>query len=207
MNASETLKDQMNKMVTTESLKVLYAQKLLAENKAREALINQGGKQSNSKRDLKQNIVQQSKMGKLELNLAQNKVEKQLMKDQSEFTLVGHSGPVFAVSVSVDDKYLLSGSFDTTIRKWSLQTRSILVVYYGHSLPVWDVKFSPLGHYFASCSNDRTANVWNMKHHSPVRIFSGHLTDIECLEFHPNCHYVATGSSDKQVRLWSVETG
>lgn len=91
--------------------------------------------------------------------------EQKLMKEKSEFTLVGHSGPVFAVSISVDDKFILSGSMDTTVRRWSTQTRTCLVVYHGHTFPVWDVKFAPLGHYFASCSNDRTAKLWNMKLH------------------------------------------
>ena len=130
-----------------------------------------------------------------------------MIKEQSEFTLVGHSGPVFSVSISLDDKFILSGSLDCTVRRWSMQTRSCMVVYHSHQYPVWDVKFAPLGHYFASCSNDRTACIWNMKEHRPLRILAGHISDVECVEFHPNMHYVATGSSDKQVRLWSVETG
>ena len=126
----------------------------------------------------------------------------------SEFTLVGHSGPVYSTSIQVDDKFLLSASHDTTVRKWSLLTRSCLVVYHSHQMPVWDVKFAPLGYYFATASNDRTACVWNMKAHTPVRILTGHLSDVTTIEWHPNCHYLASGSaSDCQVRLWSVETG
>lgn len=120
---------------------------------------------------------------------------------------MGHSGAVFGVSISLDDKFLLSGSQDCTVRRWSIQTRSCMVVYHSHQFPVWDVKFAPLGYYFASCSNDRTACIWNQRYHSPLRILAGHIGDVEVLEFHPNMHYVATGSSDKQVRLWSVETG
>ena len=119
--------------------------------------------------------------GKLALDLRPDREESKLVKEQSEFTLVGHAGPVFAVSISLDEKFLISGSQDCTIRRWSLQTRSCLVVYHGHQFPVWDVKFAPLGYYFASCSNDRTANVWNMKQHTPVRIFAGHMSDVECI--------------------------
>lgn len=119
--------------------------------------------------------------GKLALDLRPDREESKLVKEQSEFALVGHAGPVFAVSISLDEKFLISGSQDCTIRRWSLQTRSCLVVYHGHQFPVWDVKFAPLGYYFASCSNDRTANVWNMKQHTPVRIFAGHMSDVECI--------------------------
>ena len=89
--------------------------------------------------------------------------EAKAVREKSECNLVGHSQPVMSVSISVDDKYLISGSLDCTIRRWSLQSRSCLVVYHAHQFPVWEVKFSPLGYYFASAGNDRTACVWNMK--------------------------------------------
>lgn len=89
--------------------------------------------------------------------------QKSAIKDTDEYELVGHTGPVFAVSISIDDKHLLSGSYDNTIRRWSLQAKAPLTIYYGHSFPVWDVKFSPLGSYFASCSADRTAKLWILK--------------------------------------------
>jgi WD40 repeat protein len=55
-----------------------------------------------------------------------------IIQEMSECVLVGHSGPVYATSISIDDKYLISGSGDNTIRKWSLLTRSCLVVYLSH---------------------------------------------------------------------------
>ena len=141
------------------------------------------------------------------LDLRPDREESKTLQEKSEFTLVGHCGPVYSVHISIDDKFLISGSQDCSIRRWSLQTRSCLVVYQAHNFPVWQVKFSPLGYYFASASNDRTACIWNMKKHLPARILVGHMCDVESLEFHPNAHYLATGSSDRQVRLWSVETG
>ena len=53
--------------------------------------------------------------------------------DKEEYELIGHSGPVFAVTISICDKHLLSGSYDNTIRRWSLQTKGPLMVYYGHN--------------------------------------------------------------------------
>ena len=104
----------------------------------------------------------------------------------------------------------MSGSYDNTIRRWSLQTKGPLMVYHGHNQAVWDVKFSPLGSYFTSCSADKTANLWILKNNQPLRIFAGqggHLNDVETIEFHPNMHYVATGSSDRQIILWDVSSG
>ncbi|CAH1105872.1 unnamed protein product [Psylliodes chrysocephalus] len=122
-------------------------------------------------------------------------------------TLCGHGGPVYSVSFSPDRTLLLSCSEDSTIRLWSLQIWTCLVVYKGHMFPVWDVKFSPLGYYFASASYDRTARLWATDHYQPLRLFAGHFSDVDCIQFHPNSNYVATGSSDRRVCLWDCTTG
>lgn len=121
--------------------------------------------------------------------------------------LIGHSGPVYGLSFSPDNRYLLSSSEDKTVRLWSLDAYSALVSYKGHNQPVWDVKFSPLGHYFATASHDQTARLWATDHIYPLRIFAGHINDVDCVDFHPNSNYVFTGSSDKTCRMWDVQSG
>ena len=122
-------------------------------------------------------MQQQFHKKKATLDLRPSKLELDEKKSQQEFILLGHSGPVYGLSISVDDKMLLSCSYDTTsksaldslVRLWSLQQKSLLGVFHGHSFPVWRVQFSPLGYYFASCSNDRTAKLWQIKQHVPIR--------------------------------------
>ncbi|KAB7498254.1 Transcription initiation factor TFIID subunit 5 [Armadillidium nasatum] len=121
--------------------------------------------------------------------------------------LLGHSGPVYSCSFSPDRTLLLTAGKDGTIRLWSLQTWTCLVVYKGHIFPVWDVKFCQLGYYFASGSHDRTARLWATDHHQPLRIFSGHFSDVDVVQFHPNCNYIASGSSDRSIRLWDIQNG
>ena len=120
--------------------------------------------------------------------------------------LIGHSGPVYGVSFSPDNKYLLSCSEDKTVRLWSLDTYTALVSYKGHTQPVWDVKFSPLGHYFVTASHDQTARLWATDHIYPLRIFAGHINDVDCVEFHPN---PITFLLAQVIRLvvWDVHTG
>ncbi|OBZ87275.1 Transcription initiation factor TFIID subunit 5 [Choanephora cucurbitarum] len=121
--------------------------------------------------------------------------------------LVGHSGSVYGLSFSPDNKYLVSCSEDKTARLWNTQTYSNLVVYKGHHSPVWDVDFGPFGFYFATASHDRTARLWSCDQIHPLRIFAGHLSDVDTIKFHPNSKYVVTGSSDRTCRLWDVQKG
>lgn len=93
--------------------------------------------------------------------------------------LIGHAGPVYGLSFSADDKYLISGSEDGTARLWSTDTFSNLVAYRGHNYPIWDVDFSPCGVYFATASHDRTARLWSCEYIHPLRILVGHLSDVE----------------------------
>ncbi|KAI9849636.1 MAG: Transcription initiation factor TFIID subunit 5 [Sclerophora amabilis] len=135
--------------------------------------------------------------------------------------LIGHSGPVYSVSFSpsiltqssdpkspsTSPRYLLSSSADRTVRLWSLDTWTCVVVYKGHDSPVWDVAWGPYGHYFLTGALDKTARLWSTDHISFHRIFAGHDQDVDTVAFHPNSAYVFTGSSDKTVRMWSVNTG
>lgn len=121
--------------------------------------------------------------------------------------LVGHAGPVYGLSFSPDNRYLLSSSEDKTVRLWSMDTYTGLVSYKGHGGPVWDVAFGPLGHYFATASHDQTARLWSCDHIYPLRIFAGHISDVDTVSFHPNSLYVVTGSSDKTCRLWDASKG
>lgn len=134
--------------------------------------------------------------------------------------LIGHFGVVCAVSFAPSTskpsypnapetrpRTLLSSSEDKTIRLWSLETYSTLVVYKGHNQPVWDVRWSPVGHYFVSCGRDRAARLWSTDSISALRLFVGHDGDVEHVAWHPNGAYVFTAGAERSVRGWDVQKG
>ena len=133
--------------------------------------------------------------------------------------LIGHSGPIYNVSFSpatetpdasapeTKSRFLLSSSADKTVRLWSLETWSPLVIYKGHDHPVWDITWGPFGSYFLTGSRDRTCRLWRTDNIQELRIFAGHDQDVDVCGFHPNGAYVFTGSCDKTVRMWAVTNG
>lgn len=120
--------------------------------------------------------------------------------------LVGHSGPVYATSFDPisgsggPPRALLSASQDGTVRLWSMDTYSNLVVYRGHNRdPVWDVEWGPMGVYFASASRDRTARLWSSDRLTPLRMYTGHLSDVNVSTVPSPCVYQSNSSSVRQV--------
>ena len=130
-----------------------------------------------------------------------------ITKSHRRFTLYGHQSAVYSISIAPDNQYLISGSYDTTIRLWNLHTKTCFGVYKGHFCPVLCVKFSPISHYFASGACDKTARLWSVNSGGALRIFVGHLSDVELVDFHPNGLYLVTSANDKTIRLWTIKTG
>ncbi len=65
---------------------------------------------------------------------------------------IGHSKSVNSIAFSPDGKYLASGSADSTIKLWSVESQNEVITLQGHCYPVLSVAFSPDGKYLASCS-------------------------------------------------------
>ncbi|MBW8855749.1 MAG: hypothetical protein JF604_15830, partial [Bradyrhizobium sp.] len=73
--------------------------------------------------------------------------------------LAGHGGPVRALAVSADGDSLLSGSFDTSVIRWSLKTNAAGEVLRYHADAVNAVAFLQDGRMVTAGSDARLA-VW-----------------------------------------------
>jgi hypothetical protein len=67
---------------------------------------------------------------------------------------VGHTGEVWAVAIALDNRTLVSGSADQTVRLWDIETgRNLLTIFVG-SDQEW-VAWTPQGYYTSSPRGDR----------------------------------------------------
>ncbi|KAF8667726.1 WD domain, G-beta repeat [Rhizoctonia solani] len=136
-------------------------------------------------------------------------------------TVVGpidaHDDFVASIEFSTNGMRLVSGSYDTSVRIWDVQTGELLVAcdeddddthiddYRAHCDEVNSVSFSPNGHYVASGSDDYTVCIWDAENGNlifgPLR---GHTSSVYCVQFSPDSSYVASCSQDGTIRFWSL---
>ncbi len=130
--------------------------------------------------------------------------------------LNGHSGGgVFAVAVSSDGKFALTGSTDQTALLWDLETGKQLRRFVGHEDAVSAVQFSKDGQFVLTASYDKTARLWETATGKETRVFVenrngvliGHSGKILSAAISADGRLVATASEDKTARIWDAKTG
>ncbi len=76
-----------------------------------------------------------------------------------------------SVSLSNDNKFVISGSKDKTIKLWYVYTGECLKTFSEHSDVVNSVSFSFDNKYFISGSNDGTIKMWKVSTGECIRTF------------------------------------
>lgn len=118
----------------------------------------------------------------------------------------GLTGAVF----SPDDRSILTGSYDSTVRHWHAATGLPQGEPLTLPTPVWVVAFNPDGRTFlTSCGEDRKGIVqlWDAAGNRPRGKLLEHDADVFIAAFSPDGQTLLTGSNDTFVRLWDVGTG
>jgi cytochrome c len=120
--------------------------------------------------------------------------------------LRGHGGPVRALAVSSDGKSAASGSFDTTVIRWSLVTDAAEQVLRFHEGAVNAVVLLRDGG-LATAGEDRRIAIWAAGSDRPTSVLEGHEAPIVGLAVSPDGSALASASWDHTVRVWPLSSG
>jgi WD40 repeat protein len=119
-------------------------------------------------------------------------------------TLKGHAEPVYAVDFSPDGKYLVTASFDNTLKLWETATGKELKTLggkLGHQKMVLCVAFSPDGRSLASGGGDNSLKIWDVPSSSPVRTLA-HEAGLTGVALSPDGSKVAGAANDGVIKIW-----
>jgi cytochrome c len=120
--------------------------------------------------------------------------------------LRGHGGPVRALSISSDGARAVSGSFDTSAIRWSLQRNIAEQVMRFHEGPVNAVIFLKDGRIATGGADARIA-IWMPGETAPHTVLDGHTGPVVGLAVSPDGKTLASASWDHTVRLWPLAGG
>lgn len=131
---------------------------------------------------------------------------KSLREGRLSRTLQGHGAVVTSVVLSLDGRFIISGSRDNTVRLWTLLTRKCLRVFTGHAASVVSVAVTPDRHFIVSGSWDNTLKLWALTTGECLKTFKGHEDYVRCVAVTPEGRFMISGSNDNTLRLWSLAT-
>jgi WD40 repeat protein len=127
--------------------------------------------------------------------------------------LDGHSKGVTSLAFSHDSAFLVSASFDHSIKVWDLKTRStVRSIMKGHVLdgvakPVNAVAFSPDGKTLASGGNDGFLRLWDAKTGQQKTAFAT-VVAVDTIAFNPEgTRIAAAGGPGRKIHVWDLESG
>ncbi len=120
--------------------------------------------------------------------------------------LRGHGGPVRALAISADGKTAVSGSFDTSAIRWSLQRDTAEQVLRFHDGAVNAVAMLPDGR-IATAGADARIAIWQPGEQQPQIVLEGHTAPVVGLAVSPDGATLASASWDRTARLWALTGG
>src|ERR671923_2156362 len=120
--------------------------------------------------------------------------------------LRGHGGPVRALAISPDGTQAVSGSFDTSVIRWSLPKNAAEQVLRFHDGAVNAAIFLRDGR-IATSGEDARIAIWTPGEPRPSKVLQGHTAPVVALAISPDGTTLAAGSWDHTARLWPLAGG
>jgi hypothetical protein len=123
-------------------------------------------------------------------------------------TLTGHQGlfaAIRSISISPDLPIVATGSEDTTIRLWNIDTGVKSRILAGHQKSVETIAFHP--HQSGLIySGDRAGviKLWQADLGTELISIDSQQSKVNCLAISPDGKLMVSGGSDKTIKLWNI---
>ncbi|MBU53812.1 MAG: hypothetical protein CL920_34380, partial [Deltaproteobacteria bacterium] len=123
------------------------------------------------------------------------------------FRKQGHNGPVNGCSWSPDGKFVLSASWDKTLKIWDADSGKELQTLTGHSSWVNGCSWSPDGKRILSASDDETLKIWDADSGKEFQTLTEHGDSVLGCSWSPDGRFILSASGDNTLKIWDADSG
>ncbi|XP_052785780.1 uncharacterized protein LOC128221253 isoform X3 [Mya arenaria] len=116
--------------------------------------------------------------------------------------ITGHAGSIRCVCIIEKQGVVLSGSYDTSIRMWSVNTGHCLKIFRGHRDTVLIIRV--LGDILISGSKDKSCKIWDLQTGKCQRSFR-HRYPVNAVAM--STEVVISGCEGGKVKVWDLKSG
>jgi WD40 repeat protein len=113
-------------------------------------------------------------------------------------------GVAQAVAFTPDEKSLVTGSADHSVRLWNIESGKATRSFAGHRAWVQNVAIDPAGETLATSDGRGTIIFWNLKTGEQLAELAAHQGACFGLRFSPDGAHLATAGWDRAIKLWDV---
>ncbi|KAI7858976.1 WD40-repeat-containing domain protein [Circinella umbellata] len=117
--------------------------------------------------------------------------------------LRGHTDGVMCLQFCDANNILITGSYDKTVKVWSLDTGETIRTLEGHTRCVRALQFDNAK--LVTASMDNTLKIWDWHAGRCIRTLEGHTGGV--LSLHFDSKLLASGSTDMTIRVWDFHRG
>ncbi len=122
-------------------------------------------------------------------------------------TLSGHTNWVRECAVSPSGDFIVSASYDQTLKVWDARTGEERRTLRGHRGRVNGCAISPSEDTIVSASDDGTLKVWDARTGEERRTLHGHTGEVNGCAISPLGDTIVSASDDSTLKVWDARTG
>lgn len=115
-----------------------------------------------------------------------------------------HTEAITAIALSRDDKFLVSGSRDTTLKFWNMRSGMVFHTLTQHTAPITAIALSRNGELLATAS-DHTIKLWDLKRGALLRTLTAHTGTVNALALSPDNYELVSGGQDGKISFWRLK--
>jgi WD40 repeat protein len=126
-----------------------------------------------------------------------------------QYSQKGHAKGISSLAFSSDGQWLVSCSWDKTVRLWDLHPSVVKpIIFQKHREEVVTVAFNQEGNKLASGSSDQMTFLWDVNHpeKEPISLTDHEESNINSVAFSPDGKLLASGNVKGKIRLWDIQT-